>query len=269
MRSRPVVPNPCAVEPAPASRPATRLGKRKRHAFILGGCVLMAAATALALDRVLPQLQRTATSAGSGAVPAGRMDGNALFMAGSQMMGHAPVSTGATAPDFTLPEVRDERPVRLSDFRGRPVVLIFGSFGCNLLCEQAADLERLHARFKHRVPFLFVYVTEAPHANDALPPPYGGAGAADPVKAQRERIRRGLAHYGLTMPCVEDRDNEAVAAYGAYPRRLVVVDAQGRVSYDASVGPGGARQTADRWDLAAIGDHLDRLRAGMPAADAP
>ena len=269
MRSESVMSTPCAVEPAPASCPATRLGKRKRHAFILGGCVLVAAATALALDQVLSQLQVAGTSGSARAVPAGTMDGNALFMAGSQMIGHAPVPIGAAAPDFSLPGVRDDRPVRLSDFRGRPVVLIFGSFGCNLLCEQAADLERLHARFKDRVPFLFVYVTEAPHINGALPPPYGGAGAADPASAQRERIRKGLAHYGLTMPCVEDCNKEAVAAYGAYPRRLVVVDAQGRVTYDAGVGPGGARQTADIWDLAAIGDHLDRFRAGTPAADAP
>ena len=202
-------------------------------------------------------------------MPPGTTDGNALFMAGSQMLGRASVPIGAAAPDFTLPDVRDDRPVRLSDFRGRPVVLIFGSFGCNLLCDQAVDLERLHARFKDRVPFLFVYVTEAPHVNEALPPPYGGAAAADPAKAQRERIRKGLAHYGLTMPCLEDQGKEAVTAYGAYPRRLVVVDAQGRVTYDAAVGPGGARQAADSWDLAAIGDYLERLRSQQPAGDAP
>ena len=36
---------------------------------------------------------------------------------------------GDSAPDFSLPSLEDERPVRLSDFRHRkPVLLIFSSF---------------------------------------------------------------------------------------------------------------------------------------------
>src|SRR5262245_33273156 len=40
------------------------------------------------------------------------------------------------APDFTLPDLRTGRPVTLSAFRGRPTVLIFGSFTCTLFCNQ-------------------------------------------------------------------------------------------------------------------------------------
>jgi cytochrome oxidase Cu insertion factor (SCO1/SenC/PrrC family) len=34
---------------------------------------------------------------------------------------------GAAAPDFTLTDLRGEKTVRLSELRGKPVVLIFGS----------------------------------------------------------------------------------------------------------------------------------------------
>ena len=40
------------------------------------------------------------------------------------------MSSGQTAPDFTLPSLRDGQLIRLADFRGhKPVLLIFGSFG--------------------------------------------------------------------------------------------------------------------------------------------
>jgi hypothetical protein len=40
------------------------------------------------------------------------------------------MSSGQTAPDFSLPSLHDGRSVRLGDFRGhKPVLLIFGSFG--------------------------------------------------------------------------------------------------------------------------------------------
>ncbi len=36
---------------------------------------------------------------------------------------------GDEAPDFELRDIKDENPIRLSDFRGeKPVALIFGSF---------------------------------------------------------------------------------------------------------------------------------------------
>lgn len=42
---------------------------------------------------------------------------------------------GSEAPDFTLMDAAG-RSVSLSSFRGkRPVVLVFGSFGCNLFCD--------------------------------------------------------------------------------------------------------------------------------------
>ena len=40
---------------------------------------------------------------------------------------HAP-KVGELAPDFELRDSRGENPLRLSDLKGQPVVLIFGSF---------------------------------------------------------------------------------------------------------------------------------------------
>ncbi len=59
---------------------------------------------------------------------------------------------------------------------------------------------------------------------------------ANPLQAHREHIRRGLELYGVTMPCLDDADQTVVKAYGAFPRRLVVVDRSGRIAHDAGLG---------------------------------
>jgi cytochrome oxidase Cu insertion factor (SCO1/SenC/PrrC family) len=41
--------------------------------------------------------------------------------------GAAPPERGQIAPDFTLQDAQGESSVRLSDLRGKPVVLLFGS----------------------------------------------------------------------------------------------------------------------------------------------
>ena len=73
------------------------------------------------------------------------------------------LKVGSPAPDFTLPAVRGDGEVSLSGFRGRPVVLVFGSFSCIVFHDRVAEIERLHRAYKDRADFLFVNVTEAGH----------------------------------------------------------------------------------------------------------
>src|SRR5262249_22121949 len=39
---------------------------------------------------------------------------------------------GRAAPDFTLPDVQSGEPLSLSSFQGKPLVLIFGSYDCDV-----------------------------------------------------------------------------------------------------------------------------------------
>jgi thioredoxin-dependent peroxiredoxin len=106
------------------------------------------------------------------------------------------METGDTAPDFELPD-QDGRPVKLSDFRGRPVVLYFypkaDTPGCT---------------------------TQACGVRDHLPD-YESAGAVvlgvspDPVKA----VKRFHDEQGLNFTLLADEDHAVADAYGVWSEK--------------------------------------------------
>jgi hypothetical protein len=149
------------------------------------------------------------------------------------------------APDFCLPTATGERQVRLADFRGqKPVVLLFGSFGCDILCADLKLVQKIERAYGKAAQFLFIYVSEGPHP-EAFPPLPGGT-----PETRLERVRRGLRHFDVTMPCLLDGSNCVVeTAYDAHPRRLLAVDRDGRIGLD--LGKGLIRSP---WNL----DALDR-----------
>ena len=114
-------------------------------------------------------------------------------------------AAGSEAPDFTLPDAAGRR-VTLSSFRGkRPVVLVFGSFGCDLYCNQLAPLRRMYEAFQGRIEFLFVYTSEVPHGSTPLPRalrpiPPPGIGA----EARWRRIRWYQEESGGSLPWLLD-----------------------------------------------------------------
>ena len=98
-------------------------------------------------------------------------------------------------------------------------------------------LRELHEEFKDRATFLFVYITEAPHALPELGDLAVGRGPdADSAETRRRRIARGLEVFNLPFPCLVDEDGRAEVAYRAYPHRLVVVGTDGLIAYN-HVGP--------------------------------
>ena len=140
------------------------------------------------------------------------------------------LSISGLAPEFTLPDALDQHLVRLADFRGKkPVLLMFGSFGCDVFCGQLPRLNKLHQAYKDRIQFLFIYITEAHHAWQ-LPPP---TSVAD--KGKGSRILRGIRHFGIAFPClVGSKDVEM--SYSPFPERLLLIDRAGRIVQDAGVG---------------------------------
>jgi Iodothyronine deiodinase len=143
---------------------------------------------------------------------------------------------GSLPPDFTLKNAIDQRTVQLGDYRGKKaVVLVFGSFGCDIFCHQLARLNKLHQTFKNRAEFLFVYVKEASHLVSPLP-------KGPPEEPLAERISRGLRHFHIAFPCLLGTKT-IEALYTPFPERLLIIDRTGRIALDAGLGvPGG-------WDL--------------------
>jgi len=74
----------------------------------------------------------------------GRLRGQAAAVQEESKLAKALV--GRPAPDFQLKTV-DGRTVRLSEFRGKPVLLVFWGIGCRLCRTEAPELTQLHEKY--------------------------------------------------------------------------------------------------------------------------
>ena len=137
---------------------------------------------------------------------------------------------GRAAPDFELKEIGGARAIRLSALCGRPTVLAFGSFSCDLFCSQTKQLVALHSELGGQANFLFVYIREAGHGNPDLD--------AHLREKPRDRIAAGLELYKIGFPCVDGRESEIVREYHGWPERLYLLDDTGVVVWESSVGIG-------------------------------
>src|ERR1700679_2444809 len=62
-------------------------------------------------------------------------------------LGAVPAMVGRSAPDFALPAVVGDN-VRLSEYRGQPVILTFWSSRCSTCIKQLAALDRLYGTYR-------------------------------------------------------------------------------------------------------------------------
>lgn len=161
------------------------------------------------------------------------------------------IPLGSPAPDFTLARIENGQPVHLADMIGkRPLVLVFGNFGCPYFCTRLDAVSQLQMWYQDRVDFLFVYIDNQHPEPDALQ-----SFTADPQlpPSAREnrvaRIRAGLKQFEMNIPCVLDSaDNQTQEDYLAYPARLVIIDRNGQIGFDSGnvlhsgLNPEGAAQ---------------------------
>jgi hypothetical protein len=166
-----------------------------------------------------------------------RAEMKALF----QRMNASELDRGAVAPDLTLPGIVGNEKFQLSRHRDiKPVVLIFGSFTCNVFCSQAVYLEHLFATYKDRVEFVFIAVAEAGDARpdcDFLLENPGRLTSEELIAHRRWCLRRAVSQIHFSIPAYFDLPDEAACkAYSAFPGRLVIVDQSGRVSRDFGTG---------------------------------
>lgn len=173
-----------------------------------------------------------------------------LYLTAPPMSGAAEstgLPVGTIAPDFTLPDAAG-RPVSLSDFRGRPVVLVFYPLDWSPGCSRQLELYQQElAEFDARGATLIGVSVDSIYSH--------GAWAA---------VR------GITFPLVSDfhPKGEVARRYGVWresdgfsERALYVVDADGVIRY-AHVSP-RVEHLPDIYELFSA---LDRLTAQQPAA---
>ncbi|MBI1367115.1 MAG: redoxin domain-containing protein [Planctomycetes bacterium] len=132
------------------------------------------------------------------------------------------------AIDFDLRDL-DGHPVRLSDFRGRVVLVNFWATWCGPCIAEVPDLIELNQRRGDDLVVLGVAVDAVPHDHAHRP------GDAHDEAAERERhvqqVRRIVKQYGINYPVLIDDTGVASAAYRAEGVPVSVwFDAEGRIA---------------------------------------
>lgn len=238
--------------------------------------VILAVPFAVEVDRVRVARSVRSTPAGTGPtahelmsslITRGEMPGSEVSPELRARFGWK-LQLGEEAPDFVLPRIEQSGEVTLSSLRGKPVVLTFGSMTCDLFCSTIDEVQRLQRVYGDKATFLFINVTEAGHSIEGMefllegrapdPPTVKGREGRPrtPLEKRRPLLQRGMKQLKMTLPGVVDIDGRAEVAYDAFPRRLVVVDAQGRIAVDLGKGVLG------EWDLAKVETWLKEKSGG-------
>ena len=105
-------------------------------------------------------------------------------------------------------------------------------------------LNKLYDQYRDRVEFLVVYITEA-HPSDVWQMPSNLRDKVVFASPRDEEERSAVAgtcvrKLGIEIPAVLDEfGNSTEAAYTAWPDRLYLIDASGRVVFKSKPGPFG------------------------------
>jgi len=128
-----------------------------------------------------------------------------------------PVKQAGAAKIFSLEDVRPGRPdVRLLDFQGKPVVLNFFGSWCSPCLREMPDFQAVFERYKGKVAFIGVTVTDT-----------------------RPNAEAVLERTGVTYPAAFDPENKVAIAYGVTgmpttvfisPQGKLVERAQGEIN---------------------------------------
>ena len=114
------------------------------------------------------------------------------------------------APDFTMYD-GEGNGVKLSDFRGKPVILNFWASWCGPCKAEMPDLEDAYRTYGEEVQFLMVNLTD---------------GASETL----ETASGYIAQQGYTFPVYYDTTMEGAVNYGVYAIPVsYFIDAEGQV----------------------------------------
>ena len=238
-------------------RPSWYIPRPGKLLGLLSGCVIVAAAAALAVDRYRLAEQRQQIAAH---IPA--PDRSSLPDPDTERWQPTLLRTGTPAPRFNLEDVRTGNRVSLDQHRGRrPVVLLLGSFGCNVFSGQLRDLVRLSETYRDRAAFCFVAIRDAGHPLPEMALPEEPRVDLTNRESLLWYVRKGLDVYQVPFPCLLDEDGQVERAYHAFPQRLIIVGVDGNVVYD---GGFGSRGGPSAWDLKVAESRLREALVASP-----
>lgn len=164
----------------------------------------------------------------------------------------APAAVGQPAPDFTLPDTGGQ-PVKLSQFRGKPVVLEWNNPGCPFVRKHyQGNLQALQKDFTQRgVVWLAINSTRSDSADYLAP----------------DRLAAWMRDQGASPSAtLMDEAGTVGQAYGArVTPHMYIVDAQGRLVYAGGIDSIPSSRVADIEKATNyVRQGLEDLLAGQP-----
>ncbi len=142
---------------------------------------------------------------------------------GQQMTDGVGIKVGNTAPDFELLNL-EEQPIKLSDFKGKKVILNFWATWCPPCKAEMPHMEKFYMGYEKEVVVLSVNLTH--------------------TESKRSNVKAFVEEYGLHFPVVMDLDGEVSRTYNiyAYPTTYMIDSLgiiqevyQGAINYDTMV----------------------------------
>lgn len=144
---------------------------------------------------------------------------------------------GDRAPDFSLRGM-DGRSVQLSRYRGKPVLLMLGSYSCPNVRSAVEALRSAYDAYRRTMAFVFVYIREA-HGNgnwQSTRNEREGVQAEDAKTAAERTSAAAECSRKLHLSFVtltDSMDGQTEEAFHAWPSRLFVISRRGEVTYSS------------------------------------
>lgn len=171
-----------------------------------------------------------------------------LIVGATLLAGAQAATVGQPAPDFTLQDVNGKT-VRLSDYRGHPVVLEWNNPGCPFVRKHydSGNMQTLQKEAAAKnVVWLAINSTEASHG-DYLPPAQLGRWMSEQKAAPTATLM--------------DENGTVGRAYAArVTPHMYIVDAQGRLAYAGAIDSIPSGRTED------IKTAINYVRTGLGEA---
>lgn len=145
-----------------------------------------------------------------------------------------PAAVNSSSPDMAWRDQKSGKIHHLSDFRGKPIVLCFGSATCGPFRTSIGIIEQIYRQNHGQVLCLLVYTKEA-H------PELGQAAYMRDSHTWADRATASCdlkQDIKLTMPiAIDTLDNRAASAFEARPSRIYVLDRKGKIVFGSSEYP--------------------------------
>lgn len=146
---------------------------------------------------------------------------------------------GKPAPDFELKDM-DGKTYKLSELKGKPVVIEFWNCGCPWIVGTEKDRNANYAKYKDKVVFLSI----------------------DPTDGNTDEIRKGyLEKHSSSYPLLIDTGNKVADKYAAgRTPEMFIVDKDGNLAYHGAFDNRSQPNTSG--DVNYIAAALDAILAG-------